>query len=225
MKRILVMLLMLFSTAAHASDEACLALSKKVLALKGGDPNVSWAQPCKAMPDDASKTILVLGDEVMVVRTGSGQILSHGPLGTTPVGSRPASIDTAPYWLTPTVRAFGLRFSAYYPHYHGGENHQTLNMYVVEGESIRPVMELLIVSLEIGGEECADDAHEETCTQTTMTNDGTISMAKARHHGYADLIVKMRDASGKVVSNKLTYNGSRYVGPPDSMENPVDPVQ
>ena len=225
MKRLLVIFLVSLSTTAYASDENCRELAKKVLNLKEGNSVVYGTPLCKAMPGDAGKTIMVLGDEVMVVRASSGQIVSHGVFGTTPVGSTPASIDTAPYWLTPTVRGFGIRFSAYYPHYHAGENHQTLNMYIIEGENIRPVMELLIVSLDIGVEECKDDTHEDDCTQSSLTYQSTISMAKTRHNGYADLIVKVRDASGKVVTNKLTYNASHYVGPPDSMEDPVDPVQ
>jgi hypothetical protein len=224
-KRMLAIFLTAFATTAYASDKNCQELAKKVMELKGDDPAVYGDHPCKAMPDDAGKTIMVLGDEIAVVRTDSGEILSHGPRGTTPVGSYATSIDTAPYWLTPTVRAFGVRFSAYYPHYHAGEEHQTMNMYVIEGENIRPVMELLIARLDLSGEQCKDDAREEDCTQSVETFQSKINVAKTRHNGYADMIVKTRDFSGKAVHYTLTYDASHYVGPTDAMEDPVNPAQ
>ena len=224
MNRMLGIFLAMLSTMTYASDETCRELAKKVSSFVGGDPNAYWPHSCKATPDDAGKTIMVFGDEVVVVRSSSGQVVSRGNLGTTPVVSRPDSIDTAPYWLTPTVRGFGVRFSAYYPHYHGGEVHQTLNMYVIEGENIRPVMELLIVGQNTSFEKCKDD-NEEDCTQSVLTNQSAISVSKMRHNGYADLIVKTRDSSGTVVSTKLTYDASHYVGPPGSMEDPVNPAQ
>ena len=225
MKKILIIFLAVLSTTTQASDEICQNLAKKVLALKDDDSTVYAAPLCKAMPGDAGKTIMVLGDEIAVVRTSTGQIVSHGALGTTPVGSSPTSIDTAPYRLTPTVRGFSVRFFAFYPHYHAGEDHQTLNMYIIEGEKIRPVMELLIVSLGISGEECKDDTDEDDCTQSEQSYESTISIAKTRHNGFADLIVKTRDPFGKVLSKKLSYDGSLYVGPPDLMEDPENPVQ
>ncbi len=48
--------------------------------------------------------------------------------------------------------------------------------------SIRPVVELLIVSLDIGVEECKDDTHENDCTQSSLNYQSTISMAKTRHN-------------------------------------------
>jgi hypothetical protein len=225
-KSMLAIFLIALSSAAHASDATCVALAQKVLTAKGGDSTVYGVPPCKAMPDDPSKTIMVLDNEIIVARNDSGEIISHGAIGTTPQGSNPSSIDTAPYWLSPTVRAFGVRFHTYYPHYHAGEDHETLNMYVIEGGNIRTVMELLIVRLEISGEEvCKDEANEQDCTQSHYTDNNTISIAKTRHNGYADLIVKTDNHDVTVKSNKLIYDTHHYVGPADLMEDPVDAVQ
>lgn len=233
MNRILFVFLFVLSTTACASDETCKALAKQVLTLKGSDPTVYGVPPCKPMPDDPGKTIMILDNEILVVRSDSGKIVSHGGFGTTPVGSTPDSIDTAPYWLTPTIRGFGIRFDQYFPHYHAGESHQTLNMYVMEGENIRPVMELLIVHLEISGEPyrqtnnepCDDETPESDCTRSTVTYDSTISMAKTRHHGYADMIVTRHDDSGKLVHDRFHYDAGHYVGNPEALEDPVSPVQ
>jgi len=224
MKKILAIFLAALSTTAYATDDTCAKLAQKVMELKGGDTAAYGAPPCKAMPDDASKTIMIIGDEIMVVRNDSGEIISHGTFGKTPTGSYPTSIDTAPYWLAPTVRGFGVRFAAYYPHYHGGEQHQTFNMYVIEGEHIRPVLELLITNLYISVEQCQDDTHEDDCTQSALIDKSTISIAKTKHNGYADLIVKARGSSGKA-THELTYDANHYVGPADLIEDPDNPVQ
>lgn len=204
LKTLLAITMMVFTPICLA-DTVCENLAKKVLEYKGDTSPHSWiGSICKSKPDDVRKSFLVMDQRIYLIDINSGQILSQGELGD--VSFNIESIDTGRYWLTPKVRAFGIRSSEYRPHYHAGEHLYSLNLYVIEGKTIRPVMEKLDIGYSASGEDCNE---QNECEQFQTHQQATVAIAKTRHNGFADLIV-----AGKV----LVYDGTRYVVPDDLLQ-------
>jgi len=195
------------ASAACVATTTCEAVGKRVATTdpsewRGGVPYES----CKAMPDDPNKLIMIMDDKVYVVDAATAKIVSEGDMGTTPFQANSYAIDTARYRLAPKTRAFAIRFASTQPHYHGGGSSESLNLYVVDGERIRVVMESLLTDNWVGGMNCTDESNPSpsTCATHYEGTRADIAIAKTAHHGYADLIV-------------TTYSGSCDDG--DEKEN------
>ncbi|MBN3852971.1 hypothetical protein G3N59_06220 [Paraburkholderia sp. Ac-20340] len=132
--------------------------------------------------------------EVLVADTASGTVIAHqfqkSAISYDAVRFSGLTIDTARYQLTPQNRAFGVRVS------HEGSSRvnpfgQTaLSLYVVDGQSLRTVVDRLIVE-DSGGEwdgNCAGDFSNTT---------RTLDLGPAGKEGYAVL-------KGKELSSQTT---------------------
>ncbi|QQZ43425.1 hypothetical protein IF690_07765 [Pseudomonas sp. SK3(2021)] len=132
------------------------------------------------------------------------------------------SIDTARYSLTPQLRAFGIRAAFRGSSRANPFGEAWLSLYVKEGNTLRPVLESLVVE-SYGGEwdtNCEGEFHETR---------RTLQMAKSSSHGYADLIVKTQSSGStnvrkgeecvsvsraeKPAVTTLRYDGKQYVVP------------
>jgi hypothetical protein len=206
MLKTLLAITMMLSASVSVADQACESLAKKVLEFKE-EQSISWIGAiCKSNPDDTRKSFLIMDHQIYQVDINSGQILSQGELGN--ISFNIESIDTGRYWLTPKVRAFGIRSSEYRPHYHAGETLYSLNLYVIEGIKIRPVLEKLAIgySSSASSEDCNEN---DECEYDETTQNTTVDISETRHNGFADLVV-----DGRV----LSYDGNRYVVPDDLLQ-------
>ncbi|MCK9797321.1 hypothetical protein M1B34_06080 [Pseudomonas sp. MAFF 302030] len=138
------------------------------------------------------------------------------------VGFESLTLDTGRYQLAPQVRAFGVRASFKGSSRVNPMDQVSLNLYVREGENLRPVMDKFL-AYSYSGEWDGNCAGERT--ETTRT----LDIAKTRSHGYADLIVRSvtltttgkgqgeqcqsRSVTAKPVLTTLRYDGQRYVLP------------
>jgi|GEM_PF-5520966 len=203
LKTMLSIILMMFSASVCLADQVCETLATKVLKAKENE-SIAWGEYysaigaiCKTTPDDPGKSFLVIARRIYQVDASNGQVLSQGELGE--VSFFIDTIDTGRYWLVPKVRAFGIRSSEYEQHYPTGFTRNSLNLYVIEGSTIRPILEKLDVGSDYACEEKGVCSYYET----------HVGIAKTRHNGLADLIV-----SGRVVS----YDGARYIVPDDLLQ-------
>jgi hypothetical protein len=209
MLKTLLAITMMFSASICIAEQACENLAKKVLGTKG-DQSSSWiGSICKAKPDDSGKSFLVVDRQLLLVDRKNGHILSQGELGST--SNSIDSIDTGRYWLAPKVRAFGIRSSKTRSSFQSGSTIQALNLYVTEGKSIRPVLEMLYIGWSVSRTECND---KDECTNSEDSHQLAIDIAKTSHNGFADLIVENR---------LLKYDGTRYVVPDGALVDPNDP--
>jgi len=137
------------------------------------------------------------------------RLVQHHAFMADEVGFHGLSFDTAPYRIAPGVRAFGIRWTSS----NNGEEVETLNLFVADGNSIRRVLVFDTYSAEHVA--CQGDYTEST-----------LSIAVPAHHGYADLNVRTvrtenstdtQDCNGKqtqvraVSKYTLRYDGSQYV--------------
>ena len=202
LKTISAVILMMFSASVCFADQACETLANKALNAKENE-SIAWGEYysaigaiCKKTPDDPGKSFLVIARRIYLVDTNNGQVLSQGELGD--VSFFIDTIDTGRYWLAPNVRAFGIRSSEYEQHYPTGSTRHLLNLYVIEGDSIRLILE----KLDAGTDYVCDEKFD--CSYKVY-----VGIEKTRHNGFADLVV-----SGRV----LSYDGSRYVVPDDLLQ-------
>nr|WP_065257667.1 hypothetical protein [Pseudomonas bananamidigenes] len=130
--------------------------------------------------------------------------------------------DTARYKLTPEIRAFGVRVAFKGSSRVNPMDETSLSLYVREGDTLRPVLDRLVV-YGYNGEWDGNCAGERASTQRT------IEIGKTSSHGYADLIVKSvttgtvgkgdpgtcneKTTTGKPVLTTLHYDGKSYVLP------------
>ena len=132
------------------------------------------------------------------------------------------TLDTARYAVAPKVRAFGVRTRFTNSSRLNPLDETQLTLYIREGETLRPVLQQLLV-YQYGGEwdgNCEGERSEIT---------RTVEIANTSSHGYADLIVRTKETGTssvgkgdackdkiteyKPVSTTLRYNGKSYVLP------------
>ena len=181
---------------------------------------------CKPVPEDASKMILLLPRkqmgaaneangcciaDILVLNVNDRRVLSRTEIQLLPMQTAvdeggsdwyhvtDLSIDTAAYRLAPSVRAFGIR-AVYQP----ASPHQyfdligTLDLYVMDGMSIRRELGSLVTSRHSGTPSFEDD----TCPPEEHSLLRVISIAPANSQGYADLSVgETFDKTGGVTDN------------------------
>ncbi|WP_155803435.1 hypothetical protein [Bordetella sp. FB-8] len=158
------------------------------------------AAVCKAWPANEALTIAALpltrpGNtdiqgtddlEVLVADTATGAIVAHrfekSALQFDAVAIRDLVIDTAPYQLTPQLRAFGIRVDYDNMSRASPYEAKALSLYVMEGARLRKVLGGLTVK-ESGGE------WDENCAGTRHETERTLAMGAADKSGYAALRV------------------------------------
>jgi hypothetical protein len=115
-----------------------------------------------------------------------------------------SSLDFAPYKLTPTEYAFGVRMHRNFTYAGGGGEQETLVLYRVEGDGMRPILTTLMSSRSM----IAGDWHEDGTRDHQFNGDGNsadISVSKKRTQGFFDL--KKR---GNGRSAVFKWNGDSY---------------
>lgn len=197
---------------------------------------------CKIWPADPALTIAALplsrpGNtdiqgtddlEVLVADTATGAIVAHqlrkSALQFDAVAIRELVIDTAPYQLTPRLRAFGIRVDYDNMSRASPYGARALSLYVMEGARLRTVLDGLMVK-ESNGE------WDENCAGTRRETLRTIAVGPAGKSGYAALRVTSRTtttvstlAAGDCVDHTKTakpsiatlpYRDGRYEVPKD----------
>lgn len=169
---------------------------------------MAFEQPYKA--DDLREWIVVLA----LVDTATGRVRNSrrtivGEDAVVAISSNSLTLDTAPYWVTPSLRALGVRYasSARGPSAPDASSGDELTLFVPEGRDLRPVFSQAMVRGR-RGEGCADEA----CTLPLWH--------------YADLTLAMKPVDGKpwadiVLTATLTRNGDSDKPAPPRFERSV----
>lgn len=130
-------------------------------------------------------------------------------------------IDTAPYWLSPDVRAFGVIFdsSARGASCPDATADEELTLYVRDGSSLRPVFGTNREGWVAVDPDACDSAHEGARSESANM---TIAVEKTSSHGFADLALTAHIARTKLKNHDwvdlgtrtkrivLHYNGKTY---------------
>jgi hypothetical protein len=208
-----------FSNSARASEEQpcgddVIASVAKWAGVKGklapwsDDGGLIAAASCKAMPDAPDTTIAAVAFDTNHVGPNSGggdirQIVALVKGGEVVAATRSTieqdvltevgsfHIDTAPYWLSPDVRAFGVVFdsSARGPSCADAAADQELTLYVREGRTLRPVFGTNLYGwVNTDPNSCGAGLEGEHDADAYMT----IAVGKTISHGFADLALSAR---------------------------------
>ncbi len=132
------------------------------------------------------------------------------------------SIDTARYKLAPESRAFGIRSSFEHSSSVNPYHKTELALYLKEGDTLRPVLEGLIISTSRG-------EWDGNCAGEGERTQRTVDIGNTTHNGFADLVVsstvtvtknfrvgeECNDTSRKLKTTRVTleYDGKHYVVP------------
>lgn len=132
------------------------------------------------------------------------------------------AIDTARYKLTPDDRAFGIRSSFEHNSSVSPYYKTELALFLREGDSLRPVLEGLVISTGRG-------EWDGNCAGQGEKTQRTLDIGKTLHNGFADLVVTStvtvtesvvvgeacKDTSKTLKPTRITlnYDGKRYVVP------------
>ncbi|MHC8325371.1 PA3715 family protein [Pseudomonas sp. LB1P83] len=132
------------------------------------------------------------------------------------------SIDTARYKLTPDSRAFGIRSSFEHSSSVNPYHKIELALYLKEGDTLRPVLEGLVISTSRG-------EWDGNCAGEGERTQRTVDIGNTTHNGFADLNVsstvtvttnflvgeECKDTSSKLKTTRVTlnYDGKKYVVP------------
>lgn len=130
-------------------------------------------------------------------------------------------IDTARYNLAPDIRAFGLRSNYEHSSSVAPYSKTELALYLKEGNTLRPVLEGLILAKNSG--------EWGNCTGQGKDIRRVVNIGKSTHNGFADLIITTSTTvmksfkSGEECVSKntdlkktritLSYDGKQYVVP------------
>ncbi len=110
--------------------------------------------------------------------------------GTRIRGGGGLRLDTARYYVTPTVRAFGVRMNIdYSPRYAEGGSSDQLTLFVQEGNKLRPVISDLAMSswemLDSSG--CFDQPENSKLPCVIADQTRTLALARGSTNGWRDL--------------------------------------
>ncbi|ESZ27931.1 hypothetical protein [Mesorhizobium sp. L2C084A000] len=165
--------------------------------------------------------------ELLIVDRKSRQVrqrlLQPGLMNDDAIAIRKVELDTGRYALAPDVTAFGLRIEMANNSLPNPFSETDLRLYAVDGDSLRMVLDGLVVGGN-GGE------GDTNCAGYFHTSRVSLAMSPAKHHGYHDItVVEQMDTDnplpdkdgecqshpGKSVSQtyRLRYDGSRYTAP------------
>ncbi|MFP6559148.1 hypothetical protein WJ542_12630 [Paraburkholderia sp. B3] len=122
--------------------------------------------------------------EVLVADTATGAIVAHqfqqSAISYDAVRFSGLALDTARYQLTPQNRAFGVRVTHEGPSRIAPFEQTALSLYVVDGQSLRTVLDRLIVE-NSGGD------WDGNCAGTFNNTTRTLDLGPAGKEGYAAL--------------------------------------
>lgn len=195
---------------------------------------------CKINPANERQTLAALpfaenvdedgqgdyGLGVIVADTATGKIIAQHYQPTAIVSDaiylESLALDTARYRLSPALRAFGVRIS------HQGSSRVNpfgstlLNLYVLDGQTVRPVMDKLEVSSSSG-------EWDGSCSGGFSQTERVISIADKGKNGLASLQVEQKvintqnlpkgddceaiESTPAVSRFTLEYDGKRYPVP------------
>lgn len=139
----------------------------------------------------------------------------------TEVGASSLRLDTARYWLSKNVRAFGLVFNSSARGASCGEANwnNELTLFVPDGKKLRDVFHLFLFRQKsIKG--CLSTQWPGAVWETS---DLSVGMEKSQSNGYADLLVTARISSdkndestvaakGRIERFLIRYDGKSYLG-------------
>ncbi|MCA8271206.1 multidrug ABC transporter ATPase [Burkholderia sp. AU30280] len=170
-------------------------------------------------PDDSTKLQVVALVEGGKVVAAEKSVVQED--AATEIGENSYQIDTAPYRLSPDVRAFGVVFtsSARGPSCPDADASEELTLWVREGNRIRPVFGTNRYGwVSVEGDACGPGVGDASSEEARMT----IAVEKTSSHGFADLSItahitksqrKDRDYSetGKRTARTIVrYDGKTY---------------
>ena len=165
--------------------------------------------------------------ELLVVGSASGEVsvrkLLPGELNWDAVYVSGISFDTAPYWVSERRLAFGVRVSREGSSRANPFSEQSLNLYVLDGDAIRPVLSDLVMAESVG-------EWDTNCAGTWREMSRTLALAERPGlNGYHDLVLREKRAFNRDEARgdecetvegynqkqryRLSYDGERYVVP------------
>jgi ankyrin repeat protein len=178
---------------------------------------------CKHWPNDNAKIIAAFAFDagveyekqllVTLVDTTKSQIIAAykstiAEDAATEVSSYSLKLDTARYILSKSTRAFGLRTNTSKDRctYDGGYGDE-LTLFVVDGERIRPVLDLTMSQWEYGrGNRCSGFS-EVSRKEANLF----ISVEPTVSNGFADLLITAKGGDDKTpLRAKIYYDGTHY---------------
>ncbi|PHP86940.1 multidrug ABC transporter ATPase [Burkholderia sp. AU18528] len=198
------------------------------------------ASSCKAMPNAPETTIAAVAfdslpkskhpDEskklqvVALVEGGKVVAADRSVVeedAATEIGENSYRIDTAPYRLSPDVRAFGVVFtsSARGPSCPDANASEELTLWIREGNRIRPVFGTNLYGwISVEGDACGPGVGDARSEEARMT----IAVEKTSSHGFADLSITAHitttqrkngdysDTGKRTVRTVVHYDGKAY---------------
>ncbi len=175
--------------------------------------------PKSKNPDDSEKLqVVALVEGGKVVAAERSVIQEDAAIQ---IGENSYRIDTAPYRLSPDVRAFGVVFSstAHGPSCPDAYMENELTLWIREGTRIRPVFGTNLNGwVATTGTACGPDTSDLRSESARMT----IAVEKTSHNGFADLSItahvmnaesnddKQPDAGKRTVRTVVKYDGKSY---------------
>ncbi|WP_322029889.1 hypothetical protein [Paraburkholderia sp. J76] len=195
---------------------------------------------CKVWPANEALTIAALplpqkGNEddhgtddleVLVADTASGTVIAHqfqkAAIQYDAVRFSGLALDTARYQLTPQNRAFGVRVMHESSSRVNPFGQTALSLYVIDGQSLRTVLDRLIVE-DSGGE------WDGNCAGTFSNTTRALDLGAAGNDAYATLRIReksvqtvntptkddcaSKEATGKRTNAVLEYRNGKYAVP------------
>jgi len=116
-----------------------------------------------------------------------------------------AGLDFAPYRVTPELTAFGIRCDRHFMYAGGGGANQYLELFIVNGGTVTPILSTLMKSSSITAGEWHKGQTRDHWQHGSRTS-ATISILKTLTLGHFDLLKKQ----GKRQAT-LKWDGNRYV--------------
>ncbi|MBN3835974.1 multidrug ABC transporter ATPase [Burkholderia sp. Ac-20344] len=175
--------------------------------------------PKSKNPDESKKLQIVALVEGGKVVAADRSVVEED--AATEIGENSYRIDTAPYRLSPDVRAFGVVFSstAHGPSCPDAYMENELTLWIREGARIRPVFGTNLNGwVAVTGTACGPDTSDLRSESARMT----IAVEKTSHNGFADLSItahvtsmesdddKHPDAGKRTVRTVVKYDGKSY---------------
>ncbi|MGS0897440.1 multidrug ABC transporter ATPase [Burkholderia stagnalis] len=208
--------------AARDSNDLVVAAACKVMPNAPGTTIAAVAfdsLPKSRNPDESDKLQVVALVEGGKVVAAERSVIEED--AATEVDKNSYRIDTAPYQLSPDVRAFGVVFtsSARGPSCPDASTENELTLWIRNGSSIRPVFGTNLDGwVAIAGTSCGPDTSDSRSESAHMT----IAVEKTSHNGFADLSItahvakmendddKYQDAGKRTVRTVVRYDGKSY---------------
>ncbi|MDR6503710.1 multidrug ABC transporter ATPase [Burkholderia sp. DN3021] len=164
--------------------------------------------PKSKNPDDSAKLQVVALVEGGKVVAADRSVVKEDAV--TEIDENSYRIDTAPYRLSPNVRAFGVVFksSARGPSCADAYPENELTLWIHDGARIRPVFGTNLNGwVAVTGPVCAPDTRDLRSESARMT----IAVEKTSHNGFADLSITAHVTNMESDDDKDSATGKRTV--------------